>query len=248
MDKKIALVTGGSSGLGFAMAEELKNQGFFVVIIARNKGENFNFDDFISCDLSDSASRRNLIQTIQEKYPAIDILINNAGIGSYAANYELEISDLKRLMEINYFAPVELNSKLLDNVAQAKGTIVNISSVAGLMPVACMGAYCSSKAALFMHSESLRMEVGAKNVHILTVCPGRINTGFSSRAIRVRECPDTPSNKNESAALLAKKIYRAICRKKDILIFPWWYSAVVWFTRKYKRLYRYGNKRVWKLD
>ena len=55
MDKKIALVTGGSSGLGFAMAEELKKQGFFVVVIARNKGENFNFDDFLSCDLIDSA-------------------------------------------------------------------------------------------------------------------------------------------------------------------------------------------------
>ncbi len=248
MDKKIAIVTGGSSGLGFAMATELKNQGYFVVIVARNKGENFDFDDFIACDLSSEESRNELFGTIQSKYPAIDILINNAGIGSYAANYELELNDLRRLMEINYFAPVDINSKLLDNVSSAEGTIVNISSIAGLMPVACMGAYCSSKAAFFMHSESLRMEVGAKNVHILTVCPGRINTGFSSRAIKVRECPDTPSNKNESAAKLAKKIYKAIQRKKDILIFPWWYSIVVWFTRKFKRIYRYGNKRVWRLD
>lgn len=248
MDKKIAIVTGGSSGLGFAMATELKNQGFFVVVVARNKGENFVFDDFISCDLSNEEARKSLIETIKKQYPEIDILINNAGIGSYATNYELQLADLRRLMEINYFTPVELNSALIDNLSARQGVIVNISSVAGLMPVACMGAYCSSKAAFFMHSESLRMELGAKNIHVLTVCPGRINTGFSSRAIRVRECPDTPSNKNESAALLAKKIYKAICKKKDILIFPWWYSFVIAFARKFKNLYRYGNKRVWKLD
>ena len=151
-------------------------------------------------------------------------------------------------MEINYFAVVDLNSALLENVAKTQGTIVNISSVAGLMPVACMGAYCSSKAALFMHSESLRMEIGAKNVHILTVCPGRINTGFSSRAIRVRECPNTPSNKNESASKLAQKIYKAIIKKRDILIFPWWYAMVIGFARKFKKIYRYGNKRVWNID
>ena len=248
MDKKIAVVTGASSGLGFAMATELKNQGYWVVVIARNKGENFDFDDFISCDLSDETARKNLIADLKNRYPEIDILINNAGIGSYATNYELALADLRRLMEINYFAVVDLNSALLENVAKTQGTIVNISSVAGLMPVACMGAYCSSKAALFMHSESLRMEIGAKNVHILTVCPGRINTGFSSRAIRVRECPNTPSNKNESASKLAQKIYKAIIKKRDILIFPWWYAMVIGFARKFKKIYRYGNKRVWRLD
>lgn len=248
MTKKVAIITGGTSGLGLAMARKFKQENYCVVVVARNKNIDFEFDEFFSCDLSDVEQRKNLILRLRESYSAIDVFINNAGIGSYATNQELNLADLKRLFEIDYFAPVDFDRELLENIKAANGTIVNISSVAGLMPVACMGAYSSSKSALFMHSETLRMEVKKEQVKVLTVLPGRINTGFSKRAIRIREVPETPSNSSDSAKILAEKVFKAVKNGRERLVYPSWYHIVIWFARHFPTLYRYGNKKAWKLD
>ena len=148
-------------------------------------------------------------------------------------------------MELNYFAPVELSMDILPVLKKNNGSLVQICSIASLMPLCCMSTYSSSKSALLMFNESLRMET---DVHLLSVMPGRIDTGFSSRAVKKRECPDTPGNRSSSPDKLADKVFQAVQKRKKTLIYPAWYRVVVFISRLFPAVTRKVSRRIWELD
>ena len=201
--QKTAVVTGASSGLGRAMARKFKSEGFYVVAVSRNAPEDGACDAHISADLTDE---RSLAQAAEEinKLERVDVFINNAGIGAYAKWDELKEDELRKLMELDFFAPVLLTTRVLPKLRESKACVVNISSAAGLLPVACMGAYSAAKAALRMFSDTLKVE--ERDLHVVTVFPGRISTGFGSRACGCREVPNTPSHGSETPEELAKRV------------------------------------------
>ena len=241
---KTVVITGGSSGLGLAMAERFKKAGWQVVIVSRMERANLPCDRFYSCDLTDSSDRKKLIKSILSDGLDIHVWINNAGIGVYALCEEIPESDLRKIMELNFFAPVELSMEILPVLKKNNGSLVQICSIASLMPLCCMSTYSSSKSALWMFNESLRMET---DVHCLTVMPGRINTGFSSRAVKKRECPDTPGNRSTTPEKLAEKVYRAILKRRQRLIYPFWYRYVVAISRCFPGITRKISRKIWKL-
>lgn len=243
-EQKTVVITGGSSGLGLAMAERFKKAGWHVVIVSRTERENLPCDHFYSCDLINCDDRRKLVQRILDDGLNINVWINNAGIGVYALSEEISDSDLRKIMELNYFAPVELSMEVLPILKKNNGSLVQICSIASLMPLCCMSTYSSSKSALLMFNESLRMET---DVHCLSVMPGRINTGFSSRAVRKRECPDTPGNNSTSPAKLAEKVYNAVIRRKAKVIYPFWYRYVVAVSRLFPNITRRTSRKIWNL-
>ncbi len=239
----IAVVTGASSGLGKAIAAELKKNGYTVVAVCR-RDPGF-CDDFIAADLADTVSRDAGIAELKKRYPQIAVLVNNAGIGSYATWEELSEAELRREFEIDFFAPVALTRGLLDNLEN--GCIVNISSAAALVPVACMGAYCAVKSALRNFSQTLQMEVVSRNIHVLNVCPGRIDTGFSSRAVGGRKPPETPGRTASNAETFARKVCRAIASRRRELVYPWWYRLAGAFARTFPGITERANRKIWKL-
>ncbi|UKI33816.1 MAG: SDR family NAD(P)-dependent oxidoreductase [Lentisphaeria bacterium] len=180
---KIAVVTGASSGLGRAVAREFRRRGFTVIALCRHAPEADTADRFLAVDLTDAEQRTRAAAAIEQEFGRLDVLVNNAGIGSYATWEELSEEELRREFELDFFAPVELTRALLPLLEKSRGSIVNISSVAAQIPVGCMGAYNAVKAALRMYSLTLRMEVAGRGIHVLNVCPGRVDTGFSSRAL-----------------------------------------------------------------
>ena len=238
------VVTGGSGGLGLAMAKRFKDAGCTVIIVSRTERENLPCDRFYSCDLTDAGQRSNIIKTILADFPEINVWINNAGIGVYALAEELTDTDLRKIMELNYFAPVELSMEILPVLKKNNGSLVQICSIASLMPLCCMSTYSSSKSALWMFNESLRMET---NVHCLTVMPGRIDTGFSTRAVKIREVPDTPGNRSTSPEKLAQKVFKAVIKRKKSVIYPFWYRYVVFFARSFPSLTRFVSRKIWNL-
>ena len=147
-------------------------------------------------------------------------------------------------MELNYFAPVDLSMQVLDVLKKNNGSLVQICSVASLMPLCCMSTYSSSKSALLMFNESLRMET---DVHLLSVLPGRIDTGFSSRAVKMREVPDTPGNRSTTPDKLAEKIFNAVIRRKKTVIYPYWYRFVIFFSRLFPAVTRSVSRKIWNL-
>ncbi len=249
-ERKVAVITGVSSGLGLAMARKFRQEGFLVAGISRHapaeKAE--VMDDFIPTDLTVAGERENAVNLIRERYSRCDVLINNAGIGSYARWEELSEGDLRKLMEIDFFAPVAFTTLMQELLSASGGTVINISSVAAYVPVACMGAYNAGKAALKMYSDTLRMELCGKNIHVLTVCPGRIDTGFSSRAVGDRRPPETPGRTSSSPETLAKRVYGAYRRRKREIVYPAWYRMAIWFVRAFPWINDMGNRKVWKLD
>ena len=241
--KPVAVVTGASSGLGKAIAGELKNQNFFVVAVCR-RDPGF-CDDFVCMDLADADSRDAGITVLKEKYPVISVLVNNAGIGSYATWEELTEAELRREFEIDFFAPVLLTRALLDELKN--GCVVNISSAAALVPVACMGAYCAVKSALRAFSKTLKMELVSRNIHVLNVCPGRIDTGFSSRAVGGRKPPETPGRTASDIRVFARKVCKAVRQRKRELVYPAWYRLAGIFAGIFPAFTEKANRRIWKL-
>lgn len=243
---KTALVTGSSSGLGRAVAEELAKRSCRVIGLGRKKPENVADADFIVCDLSDPAALENITIELDKRTDRLDLLVNNAGFGGYATWEELPPAELRRMFEVDFFAPVRLSQILLGKLAASKGGIINISSVAALMPVPCMGAYSAVKAALKSFSQTLRAEASLQNVKVLTVCPGRISTGFSSRAITLRQCPETPGNKVDPAKF-ARKVVNKFERNRALMVYPNWYRFFIAFAGNFTELYMRMALKVWKL-
>ena len=243
---KVALVTGSSSGLGCAIANELRQNDFRVIGLGRKRPADAVDGDFIECDLSDPAAVEKIPSEVAKLTDRLDLLVNNAGFGGYATWEELPAAELRRMFEVDFFAPVRLAQMLLPCLSKSSGCIVNISSVAALAPVPCMGAYSAVKAALKSFSETLRAEASLQNVRVVTVCPGRISTGFSSRAITLRDCPDTPGNKVDPAKF-AHSVYKAVKRNSRQLIYPKWYTFFIKFTRIFPELYMRMALKVWKL-
>lgn len=242
----VALVTGCSSGLGKAVALELKRRSYRVIGLGRNLPEEGICDDFIICDLSDPDALEQIPSELADRTERLDLLVNNAGFGGYAAWEEMPPAELRRMFEVDFFSPVRLTQLLLNKLSESRGAIVNLASVAALAPVPCMGAYSAVKAALASFSVSLRAEASLKGVRVITVCPGRISTGFSSRAVRIRECPETPGNRVD-VAKYARKVVNAVRRNKRLVVYPGWYRLFIAFTRLFPELYMSMALKVWKL-
>ena len=243
---KTALVTGSSSGLGKAIAQELAKRSYRVIGLGRKRPDGVKEEDFIVCDLSSPEDVEKITDELARRTDRLDMLVNNAGFGGYATWEELPAAELRRMFEVDFFAPARISQLLLPLLAETHGNIINIASVAALAPVPCMGAYSAVKAALASFSATLRAEASLQNVKVLTVCPGRISTGFSSRAITLRECPETPGNK-VSTEKFARRTVACALKGKARLIYPGWYRFFIAFTRKFPETYMRMALRVWKL-
>jgi len=240
----IAVITGVSSGLGQAMAAAFRGHGVKVLGICRSQ-PTVELDGWLAADITVAEERERVFDRIRQEYGTVDVLVNNAGRGSYATWEELSEADLRNVMELNFFAPIALTKLFLPLLRPGPGTVINIASIAGRLPVPCMGAYCAGKAACALFSETLRMELRRDRVRVLTVMPGRINTGFSTRAVGPRRPPETPGGGN--ADRFAEQVFRAWRRGKRTLIYPWWYRWLLplpgWLPGWYERV----NTAMWKL-
>jgi len=192
MDKKLALVTGASSGIGRDMARELAKKGYNLILVSRDKEKleevkkQFTVEvTTIAMDLSNPENCKKLYEEVNKKFGTIDILINNAGFGEFGflteTNLEKEIS----MINTNITA-VHILTKLFlkDMQKNNKGNILNVSSIAGFLPGPLMAAYYSSKSYVLRLSQSIREELKKQksNVKISVLCPGPVKTNFNNVA------------------------------------------------------------------
>ncbi|HIE59510.1 MAG TPA: SDR family NAD(P)-dependent oxidoreductase [Persephonella sp.] len=222
--EKVAIITGASSGIGYALAKKFKKEGFKVINLSRR---DCNISDInISVDLTSLEDISAALGNLLDKIDRVDVLVNNAGIGLYESWEDLNIEDLRYTFELNFFTPVILVKTLLPMLKETKGTIINVSSVAGKLYVPFMGPYCATKFALNAFSDSLRAELKPYKVHVLNLIIGRINTGFSKRALGTKITPSTPSL-GATSDKLAEKTYKAYLKKKREIVYPFWYKYLI---------------------
>ena len=176
---RTALVTGASSGIGRATAELLVARGYRVLGTSRTPGSvQVDGVEWLPLDLEDRAS----IDALAQASGAVDVLVNNAGESQVGALEELPIDEVRRLFELNVFAPVRLTQLLAGGMRRrGYGRVVMVGSMQASFPLAFRSSYGASKAAIKAFASNARFELSPYGVWLSTVEPGSINTGISTR-------------------------------------------------------------------
>ena len=177
LEGKIALVTGGTKGIGKAIAERLADAGAKVIVTARNHpGENDLKFHFIAADLSLAADANKVTSEINQLFGGVDILINNMGANTFPGGgfSALTDEDWDQALQINLLSSVRLDRALLPGMlGKQSGVIIHISSTSGQFPIwESTMAYSAAKAALNAYSKTLADETGPRGVRVVTVSPG----------------------------------------------------------------------------
>ncbi|WP_219933904.1 oxidoreductase [Streptomyces sp. Act143] len=189
--RPVALVTGASSGIGKETALALVAAGFNVVGTSRDASRVTPLDGvtFLGLDVASDASVTALVQEVTERFGRIDVLVNNAGVGSVGAAEETSVEQAQSLFDTNVFGVMRMVNEVLPHMRpQRRGRIINISSVLGFLPQPYMAAYAASKHAIEGYTESLDHEIRDHGVRALIVEPAYTRTGFEANSAK----PDTP--------------------------------------------------------
>ena len=179
MDKKIAVLTGGTSGIGMQTALALKNAGYTVYELSR-RAQGVEGLNHLVADVTDEAAVKKAVDEIVAREGKIDVLVNNAGFGISGAVEFTKTEDAKLLFDTNFFGMVNMNRAVVPVMREAgQGRIVNISSVAGQIPIPFQTYYSAAKAATNSYTMALANELRPYGVTVCAVQPGDIKTGFT---------------------------------------------------------------------
>jgi short-subunit dehydrogenase len=187
MTKKVALVTGGSSGIGEATALRLQETGFVVYAAARRTERMAGLQNagvhVISLDVTDDGSATQAVDTILAAEGRIDLLVNNAGYGSYGAVEEVPLSEAQAQLDVNLLGLARMAQKVLPSMrTQRSGTIINISSVGGRFATPLGAWYHASKYAVEGLSDAMRLELKRFGIDVVVIEPGSIQTEWGAIA------------------------------------------------------------------
>lgn len=173
---RVALVTGGRSGIGQAIARRLKDEGARVFTAQRGADAEF---EGIECDLADAAAAGQAVDEVMKRAGRLDVLVNNAGIMQEARVEAMSLADWERTLRINLTSPFLLIKAALPHLRKVKGSIVNIGSIEGLGSNPTHAAYCASKAGLHGLTRAVAVDHGAEGIRCNAVAPGWIDTDLN---------------------------------------------------------------------
>jgi dehydrogenase/reductase SDR family protein 7B len=228
----VVIITGGSSGIGKALAEEFGSRGSKLIITGRNKVElDAAVNDLskkgivvsgFQADVSREEDNKMMAAEAVRLFGRIDILINNAGISMRAMFEDVDLDVIRKVMDINFFGVVYATKYCLPEIKKNKGSIIGISSIAGFRGLPARTGYSASKFALNGFLESLRTELLKTGVHVLTASPGFTATNIRKRSLTFDGSAQGDSPRNEgkmmTAEECAKHIYDATVKRKKVLV------------------------------
>ncbi len=239
---KAVLITGAASGLGWELTKVFHARGDHILMVDRDaEGLRQRANELaneriatLTCDLTDEEAVAAITAAVTSELGQLDILVNNAGITqrSLAAATKPEV--MKKVMTVDWQAPMELALSLLPALYKTRGAIINIGSMAGWMPVPGRAGYCAAKSALAQFFEVLRMEEAANGIHVLMVYPSFLDTPIEKNALGGDGGPAKHARSTlgriDSAGELAANIVSALEQKKSRL-FPnrfTLFASVLW--------------------
>jgi uncharacterized protein len=233
VEAKVAVVTGGSSGIGAAIARTLARRGWRLVLLARGEERLREVAGELgaeheACDVADRAEVDRVAAVMRERHPAIHLLVNNAGIAGRGGFLDLEPEQIEQLVRTNYLGSVWCLRAFLPALeAGAPADVVNIASVAGTIAAGHSGPYSASKHAQIAFSRSVGVELAGSGVTVHTINPGFIDTpGFPNRSrFRSRLLKQLVAEPD----LVAERVARAVERNRLEQFVPRWYRPAAIF-------------------
>ena len=226
---KTVIITGASSGIGAELVRLLGQEGAQIVLCARSEDKMHALVDSLNLspdktlilplDLSSRPNFENAVKQILAKFKKVDILINNAGIAQKSLVQETNEEVERRVMEVNYFAPINFTKALLPHFIENKaGHVVAISSILGEIGLPAVGPYCASKHATNGYYNSLRYDIEKLGIDVSLVSPGFIKTDITKKSLtgqgEVHAQDSVAQEKGMDAGQCARQILKKISRKK----------------------------------
>ncbi|RXK86613.1 SDR family oxidoreductase [Filimonas effusa] len=230
LKNKVAVVTGGSEGIGRALVDVLLQYGARVATCGRNYDKLYELQKRHSgkplmihtADVSNEQDCQHFISQVIKTYGTIDVLINNAGISMRAQVMDTELETLRRVMDINFWGTVCCTKFALPYIIKNKGTIVGMSSVAGYRGLPGRSGYSASKFAVNGWLESLRTELLDSGVNVMWVCPGFTTSNIRNAALNKDALPTGESKMDEGKLMTAEEcatyIMKAIEKRKRTMV------------------------------
>jgi NAD(P)-dependent dehydrogenase (short-subunit alcohol dehydrogenase family) len=197
-----ALVTGGSSGIGLAIARALKEEGFALTLASRTaeKVEAAAAElgaDAVAADVSNAEDCERVVDEHVRRHGGLDVLVNSAGIGIASRLEEAQVKHIDRQLAINLRGLALVTQAAIPHLRESKGWIVNLASIAGTQPVPVLPIYAATKAAVISLTHSLNEDLDQDGVRAIAICPGFVDTpmaGFtglqSSEMIQPEDCAE----------------------------------------------------------
>ena len=219
---KVVIITGGSSGIGKALAYECCFRGARVVIAARNQAKleetasqlirkNFQVLPVVA-DVSKEQDCKNIIDQTIKEYGSINVLINNAGISMRASFTDVSLDVIHQLMDINFWGTVYCTKFAIPFLLETKGSVVGVSSIAGFVGLPGRTGYSSSKYAMKGFLDTIRTEYLKKGLHVLLACPGFTASNIRNTALGSDGKQQGESPRDEAGMMTAEEVAVKICR------------------------------------
>ena len=227
------VVTGASMGIGEAISKAFAAEGANVVMLSRDTAraeatrERLGFPErtvALSCDVRHAEEIDRVLALTLHHFKRIDVWINNAGHGLLDSISEMEMAACHDMFETNLFGAVSAMQAVIPVMRQqGGGTIINISSVAGHIPLPFHAAYSATKFALNALGKAARVELKKDGIHVLTVCPGYVRTAFGENAVRGSELKKVRPNsvRGIPADRVARATLQGYMKQKREVIVPW---------------------------
>jgi len=230
---KVAVVTGASMGIGEAIAKILADRGASVVMLSRDAGrveaarERVGHGErtlAMACDVRHREEIDRAIGLTLHHFQRIDVWVNNAGHGLLDSVAQMDMAACREMFEANLFGAVAAMQAVIPVMRQqGGGSIINISSVAGHVPMPFHAAYSATKFALNAMGKAARVELKKDGIHVLTVCPGYVRTAFGENAVHGNELKRVRpgSVKGITAERVARATLRGYLKRKREVVVPW---------------------------
>ncbi len=230
---KVVVVTGASMGIGEAIAKVFVDSGASVVLLSRDSARaeaargRIGFAErtaAFSCDVRHSEEIDRVLALTRHHFQRIDVWVNNAGHGLIDSVAQMEPSACHDMFETNFFGSLSAMQKVIPVMRQqGGGAIINVSSVAGHIPLPFHAAYSATKFALNAIGKAAGVELKKDGILVLTVCPGYVQTAFSENAVRGNELKKVrpASVRGISAERVARATMRGYLKGKREVVVPW---------------------------
>ena len=244
---KVVVVTGASSGIGLAVARLLVSYGARVVMAARSVDKMLAEAELmggevlcVGCDVTIEADCRALIDRTIDRWGRLDILVNNAGISMRAMFKDLDLSVIRRLMDVNFWGTVYCTKAALPYLLESKGSVVGVISIAGYSALPARTGYSSSKYAVRGFLDTIRIEHLKDGLNVLVFAPGYTSSNVRNAALTAdgSEQGETPLEEDKlmSAEAVALKLADALRRRRSSVTLTGLGRATVWAHRLFPRL------------
>ncbi|TDN97109.1 SDR family oxidoreductase [Sunxiuqinia elliptica] len=245
MKDKIVVITGASSGIGKALAYEFASRGASLVLAARRMDRLQQIEQelpgteilSVQADVSKQEDCENLMKQAVDRFGQIDVLINNAGISMRALFADLDVSVMKRLMDVNFWGTVYCTKSALPHLLKTKGSVVGVISIAGYVGLPARTGYSASKYAIRGFLDALRIENLKTGLHVLVAAPGFTASEVREVALTQDGSAQGQTPRDESKMMTAeecaKHIANAVKKRKRELILTFVEGKLTVFLGKF---------------